>query len=327
MGSDRTSLERQLAPRGQYALSWATPPPNDQHPVIVYITSLGSEHSRKMLLRALDKIAGLLDHRCDALTLDWPQVRYQHSQVVRTMLAAKYAPATVNQHLAALRGVLRECWRLGQMDAETYHRAADVKAVRGERLPAGRHVESGELRALFASCAEEKKPIGVRDAALMAVLYGAGLRRAEAAALDLADYDVETDALTVRRGKGNKQRLVYATNGAKEALGAWLVIRGEEPGPLFMPLTKGQKVTGRRMTAEAIRWALKARAKKANVAEFSPHDLRRTYIGDLLEAGADIATVQRLAGHANVTTTARYDRRGEATKRRAAEMLHVPFAG
>ncbi len=81
----------------------------------------------------------------------------------------------------------------------------------------------------------------------------------------------------------------------------------------------------RRMTDQAVLYTLRRRAVQAGIASFSPHDLRRSFVSDLLDVGADISTVQRLAGHANVATTARYDRRGEATKQKAAELLHVPY--
>ena len=257
--------------------------------------------------------------------VDWSALRYQHTQAVRARLAETYAPATTNKMLSALRGVLREAWRLGQMSAEDYHRAADLEAVRGETLPRGRALGTGELRALLHACSADASPAGARDAALLALLYGGGLRRSEAVVLDLADYDPESGALTIRAGKGRKDRLAYATNGAADALADWLAVRGDEPGPMFVPINKGGRVLPRRLSPQAVMNILAKRARQAGVAHASPHDFRRSFISDLLDAGADITTVSKLAGHANVATTSRYDRRGEVAKRKAATLLHVPY--
>ena len=257
--------------------------------------------------------------------MDWSALRYQHAQGVRTRLAESYAPATANKMLSALRGVLREAWRLGLVSAEDYRRATDLEAVKGETLPSGRALSAGELAALLRVCSTDRSPAGARDAALVALLYGGGLRRSEAVALDVADYDAETGALTIRAAKGRKDRIAYAANGAVAALGDWLSIRGPEAEPLFVPINKGGTILHRRMTGQAVMAVVSKRARQAGVAHLSPHDFRRTFVGDLLEAGADITTVSKLAGHANVATTSRYDRRGEETKRKAAGLLHVPY--
>ncbi|MCE9583212.1 MAG: tyrosine-type recombinase/integrase [Planctomycetes bacterium] len=301
--------------------------PRDRHPAAVYLARL-AQGSRRTMRGALDLIAGILSSgTADAITLPWAQVRYQHAAAVRAALAERFAPATCNKALAALRGVLREAWRLGLMTAEDRERASDLPAVRGSRLPRGRALSAGEIRALFADCAEDPSRSAVRDAALLAILYSTGLRRSEAAALDLADFTSSTGELRIRAGKGRKERLAFASNGGKEALEAWLAVRGDAAGALFCPVGKGKagRIVYRPMSSQAIYYVMKRRGARAGVGAFSPHDLRRSFVSDLLDAGADISTVQALAAHANVTTTARYDRRPDIVRRRAASLLHVPF--
>lgn len=301
----------------------ARPVPRDRHPAYVYLARLASG-SRRTMADALTVIAALFGQTPDSM--HWAGLRYQHTQAIRAKLAETRTPGGVNRILAALRGVLKEAWRLGLLDAETFHRAADLPGIRGERLPWGRALSRRELQKLFQVCAKDQSPAGRRDAALVAVLYGGGLRRSEVVALDLGDYDGATTELRVRYGKGHKARLCYATTGTKLALDAWLAVRGEDPGPLFWPADgRGRPLVNRRMTDQAVLLLLRRRAQQARVQPFTPHDVRRSFISDLLDSGVDMVTVQKLAGHANVQTTARYDRRGEEAKRRAAELLHVPF--
>ncbi len=166
----------------------------------------------------------------------------------------------------------------------------------------------------------------MRDAAILGVLATCGVRRAELVTIDRVDMDTDSGKIVIRGGKGGKDRTVYASNGALEALGDWLAVRGDDAGALFNPVNKGGRILhGRRMTAQAIYNLLAKRGKQAGLPEFSPHDLRRTFVGDLLDRGVDIATVAKLAGHSDVKTTARYDRRPEATKREAAGKLHFPY--
>jgi site-specific recombinase XerD len=301
------------------------PLPSDRHPAHVYIARLGFG-SRRTMSEALNVIAKLVTSaRADLETMPWSALRYQHTAAVRAALMEEYKPSTANKMLAALRGVLKECWRLGYMTAEDHQRAADVPTIKSQTLPRGRALASGEIAALMGTCGRDASPAGIRDAALIAVLYGAGLRRSESVGLNLADYNVETGELVIRGAKGRKDRLGYATNGSADALKDWLGTRGDDPGPLFCNINKGGRITIHRLTDQAVLHILKKRATEAGVASFSPHDLRRSFISDLLDAGADISTAQQLAGHSNVQTTARYDRRGEAVKRKAAELLHVPY--
>jgi len=217
-------------------------PAPDEHPAAVYLASL-SLGSRRSMRTALNLIAALLTSgRCDMSTLDWGALRFQHTAVIRAAMAERYAPASANHRLAALRGVLKAAWNLGQMPTEEYHRAVNLPPVRGESLPRGRALPSGELRALFHVCAQDCKAAGARDAALLAVLYGIGLRRSEAVALDAKDYDNETGALTVRSGKGNKARIGYESRGARAAIEKWLFLRGDIEGSLLLPVLKSGRI-------------------------------------------------------------------------------------
>ena len=252
------------------------------NPVLVYLSQL-SYSSRRTMRGALEVIAKIVSGgKLDAISFPWSELRYQHTQAIYVQLSERHASSTANKMMAALSRVLEEAWKLGLMSAEDYHRAIAIERKTGVRLLTGRALSIGEVQALFHVCAQDESVKGIRDAALIAVLYSAGLRRSEVVALDLSDWNETDNCLIVRSGKGDKDRTNYLDDGATAALTDWLRWRGEEPGALFYPTRKGGKVEARRMTDQAVLDILQQRGKEANLASFSPHDFRRTFASNMM---------------------------------------------
>lgn len=298
------------------------------NPYVAYIASQQSDKSQRTMRQQLTALASMIGYD-DPLLVPWHHLRVEHTQAIWAKLASDVTASTANLRLSALRGILKMCWRMQLMPSDDYQRAIDLKAVKGNRLDAaaGRSLTLAELRALFRVCAEDESLYGRRDAAILALMYGAGgLRRSEVVALNLSDFD-ERDGKLVIRGKGNKTRTAYVRGGARDALDDWLAVRGGADGPLFWRLQAGGSAGNlhERLTDQAIYGICQARGTHAQIKAFTPHDVRRTYISDQLDAGTDVITVARLAGHADPKTTSRYDRRGERAKQSAADALHVPY--
>lgn len=316
----------EIVPAATDAIDWVASLPNARNPALVYISGL-SVGSRRTVRQALNTIASILtDGRLDLTTLPWGALRFQHTQAVRAALQERFAPATANKMLSALRRTLRVAWNLGYMSSEEHQRAVDLAPVTGEResAAAGRALSYGEWLALLSVCAADDGPTGARDGALFAVLKVTGMRRAEVAALKLEDYDRTMGSIRIE-GKRRKVRSIpFEAQGALDAVSDWLAVRGEAPGPLFRRIKKGGKVQAEGLTEQGVYHILLKRGAQAGLAHFTPHDLRRTFAGDLLDVGADLSTVQKLMGHSDANTTARYDRRGERAKRSAVQKLHVP---
>jgi integrase len=295
------------------------------HPAAVYLGSL-SQESKRTMRSSLNAIAALLtDGECDCFTLDWSKLRYRHTAAVRTALKLRLAPTTVNKMLVALRRVLKEAYRLDLMEMTDYTKAIDLPNLKASGELRGRALTEDEIVSLIESCLSKRTPLDLRDAAVIAILRIGGIRRQELAHLKLADLDLGSGSLCIRKGKGGKRRIVYLTPEALQIVEDWLVVRGSEPGALICPVNKGGRVELRHFASDGdgIYKLVRERAIKAGVKRFSPHDFRRTFCSDLFDTSTDLFTVQELAGHVSSSTTAKYDRRGEERKRQAVQGLKL----
>lgn len=311
------------------------------NPALLYLAQLHSENSIATMRSRLNSFARWTG--ADSLMdCHWDQLRAEHVIAYMRNLAAtsytrrrrnpksrsvesevvRHAGSSVNGHLAALRGVARSAWIAGVIEEGTYRKLQAVKQVRYSRLPAGRALSRKETTSLIESLPEESNS-SLRDRSILYLMFGCGLRRAEVPFIRIENYDREDRTMTLV-GKGDKERRVFVPGVVAEAVNDWIdEVRGEEEGFLFCRFWKGGSFDVKRsMSPRAISLILEKALKLAGISEpTAPHDLRRTFASRLMDRNIDITTIQKLMGHASITTTAKYDRRGEDKQRAAMEEI------
>lgn len=304
--------------------------PDDRLPGLAFLESKkGAPRTRASYRRCLLKLSRLLGVDVAPEFIPWQHVTWDVAAWLKgQMVDANLAPSSINLHLSALRGVLKACWRMELISAEDYHRARSIEGVattgadEGGALLVGRFLSAAEVATLLAACRGDR-PIDRRDAALVAVLVGCGLRRAEAAGLSWSDV---RPPLLVLVGKGAKRREVAIPVGTQAALQAWSAVAGDDDGrPVFLRCPKGGKIGGR-LSAKGVRLAVGRRAESAGLGKVTAHDLRRTFITRRLAAGVDPLTVARAAGHGSLDTTRRYDGRLRQAEVDAARLVVIPYS-
>jgi integrase/recombinase XerD len=213
------------------------------------------------------------------------------------------APATRASALAYLASYYRWLERTGQILVSPTAALARPR-VRTELDPRKVLAEPDVARLLHAP--DPTRPLGLRDCALLEVLYGTGLRRQELAGLDLADWLVSDGLVHVRRGKGRKERLVPLGPHAAGVLDAYLrrarsQLRHDRVTPALFITRHGRRLDPKTVSAIVVAHATRALGRRV-----SPHMLRHSYATHLLRRGAGVRAVQLLLGHASVETTERY---------------------
>ncbi|MCY4061901.1 MAG: site-specific integrase [Chloroflexi bacterium] len=170
--------------------------------------------------------------------------------------------------------------------------------------------------------ADDPRPVGIRNYALLRLMIYTGLRRAEVATLRWDDISFGDQTVTVRHGKGDKRRIAAIADKSDDTINALSALREAQAGAcdcIFPAMTVGRNpkfVSDRPMSAQTIVRLLKLSSQRAGIGHLSAHDLRRTHITLALDRGAPLQDMQAQAGHANPSTTLLYAQPADAKDRR-----------
>ena len=295
-------------------------------PFQAMLLDYGTDQSRLAIYRRLDRVAGILAAGTAPEDFPWEKLTPDHLLGVKTKLQQQnLKPASVNAHMSVVKKMAHTVWRQGLMSAEMLSRIKDVRGVKGKSR-AGRLVEDNELFRVIHFCqelAKSGKPIGLRDCAMLALCFVAGLRRSEAASVQVEDYDPTNGNIEVKQGKGNKDRITRVGGKARVAVNDWLEVRGMEPGPLLTKV-RGRVIYPTSISGQNIYMRFRTLAAAAGVPHFCVHDGRRRLISQMWELGKG-REAQIVAGHESIAVTATYDKRAEKDALATLDKIKFPY--
>lgn len=284
-------------------------------PAALYLARLGTDHSRRTARSALSAVAGLLE----VDTVDWSAVTYAELAAVRAGLGG-FSVAWGNTCWSVVRQVTLEARRLGFVGQQLVDDVLALPALRGTSGRLGRDVHNCEIAALLDAC-DPDAVVGRRDGALVVLLAAGGLRCSEAASAAVADWDGDALRLTVPCGKGRVARVVPMPTWAAERIDGWLDGHPGD-GRLLRAIDRWGNL-GEYLSPRGVSHLLAGLCTAAGIEVMSPHALRAHRITEVIEA-SDPLVAQRLAGHAQVSTTARYDRRALDHLAGVVDGIHQP---
>lgn len=280
--------------------------------------------------------------------LDYESAMYCRSQ----MVAAGMATRSINRAMIALKGLMKVSVLVGNVNQMQLLQIQSIPNLKcGEHH--GTPLTSQQATKLLNHLEGAKSSLEIRNASIIAILLGTGMRRSEIISLRMQDLHIVESSLYIAKGKGNKSRSAFIPCWVHPFLNKWIEVRGNSTGYLFcnvlsrsktsksnhviQPLDtfKGSSLAGLKfvqkvtdvdvnsnMDGSTIYRIVRNTTSMLGLENISPHDFRRTFITRLLELNVDLNTVRQMAGHASISTTTLYDKRDKRFMQQAANRLN-----
>jgi len=276
--------------------------PDLDHSKLAVLNSLGSPGSRRVYEYTLDQFI--------AWYCSEPRLAFNRIVVTRYRMHLELrglAANTINQQLAAVRRLAHEAADAGLLSPELAAGISRVKGVKQLGFRAGNWLTAEQcsevLRSAFGASMRAK-----RDYAMLAMLFGCGLRRSELVGLEMDEVQMRQGhwAVVDLIGKGGHIRTVPIPVWVKTALDDWTTAAGITEERIFRAVARAGKVWGDGISQNVVWYVVKGCCERAGLQHIAPHDLRRTCAKLCHTSGGEIEQIQFLLGHASVQTTERY---------------------